>query len=175
MTRRFGLHSSSRPADEIKGLPISIHFRNKNTELLLLLSIIPPCSHRVTFRNLSNINDETPLQKQSSSLTRWLFPLKKSTADLWPDSKCGLTRGDVNLEWVDELQLHGIGSHRLVYKEVVEVRSNYKKSYFWWFGILAFGDSAGSNQIEKDKFTYLIDLFEGMGKKGTAIYCVEHL
>ena len=36
--RRFGFHSNSRGADEIKGLSISIDFRN--IELLLLLSII---------------------------------------------------------------------------------------------------------------------------------------
>ena len=36
--RRFGFHSNSRGADEIKGLSVSIDFRN--TELLLLLSII---------------------------------------------------------------------------------------------------------------------------------------
>ena len=29
------------------------------------------------------------------------------------------------------LQVHGIGSRRLMYKEVVEVGSNYKNSYFW--------------------------------------------
>ena len=38
------------------------------------------------------------------------------------------TRGAVNLG-VDGLQMHEIDSRRLVYKEVVEVRSNYKKSY----------------------------------------------
>ena len=63
------------------------------------------------------------------------------------------------------LQVHGIRSCWLVYKEVVEVRSNYEKSYFWWFGNPACGDSAGSNQIEKDKVVYLLDLLEGMGKK----------
>ena len=29
------------------------------------------------------------------------------------------------------LQVHGIGGCRLVYKEVVQVGSNYKNSYFW--------------------------------------------
>ena len=38
----FGLRSNSRGEDEIKGLQISIDFRNKNTELLLLSSIISP-------------------------------------------------------------------------------------------------------------------------------------
>ena len=40
VTRSFGLHSNSRGADEIKGLPISADFCNRNTELLLLFSII---------------------------------------------------------------------------------------------------------------------------------------
>ena len=40
VTRRFGLYSNSRGADEIKFFPISIEFRNRNTELLLLFSII---------------------------------------------------------------------------------------------------------------------------------------
>ena len=38
------------------------------------------------------------------------------------------------------------GSCRLVYKEVVEVQSNYKQFYFWWFGNPACGYSAGSNR-----------------------------
>ena len=36
----FGFHSNSWGADEIKVLPISIDFRNRKTELLLLFSII---------------------------------------------------------------------------------------------------------------------------------------
>ena len=32
---------------------------------------------------------------------------------------------------VGGLPVHGTHSHNLVHKEVVEVRSNYKKSYFW--------------------------------------------
>ena len=46
VTRRFGLHSSSRDADKIKDLLISIYFCNKNTELLLLFSIISPCFYK---------------------------------------------------------------------------------------------------------------------------------
>ena len=45
VTRRFELHSNSRGADEIKGLPISIDFCNRNTELLLQFSIISPWLH----------------------------------------------------------------------------------------------------------------------------------
>ena len=60
---------------------------------------------------------------------------------------------------VDWLQLHGIGSNKLVYKKVAEVRSNYisyKKSYFWLFGNPACGDSTESNQIEKDKVVHFL-------------------
>ena len=38
----FELRSNSRGEDEIKGLQISIDFRNRNTELLLVSSIISP-------------------------------------------------------------------------------------------------------------------------------------
>ena len=31
---------------------------------------------------------------------------------------------------------------------------------------LACGDAAGSNQIQKDRVVYLLDLFKGRGKKG---------
>ena len=48
------------------------------------------------------------------------------------------------------LQLHGICSYRLVYKEVVEAQSNYKNSYLWSFGNFTCGDSTGSNLIKKD-------------------------
>ena len=44
VTLCFGLPSNSRDADETKDLPISIDFRNRITELLLLCSIISPCS-----------------------------------------------------------------------------------------------------------------------------------
>ena len=47
--------------------------------------------------------------------------------------------------------LHGIGSCRLVYNKMIELQLNYKKSYFWWFGNPACGDSTGSNRIEKDQ------------------------
>ena len=39
----FRLYSNSRGANEIKGLPISIEFCNRNMELLLLFGIISPC------------------------------------------------------------------------------------------------------------------------------------
>ena len=62
------------------------------------------------------------------------------------------------------IQVHWIGSHKLVYKEMVEVRSNYKKSYFWWFGNPTCGDTAERTQIGKD-IVYMLDLFKGMQKK----------
>ena len=52
---------------------------------------------------------------------------------------------------VGGLQVYGICSRRLLYSEVVEVRSNYKKSYLWGFRNPACGDSTGSNVIEKDR------------------------
>ena len=65
---------------------------------------------------------------------------------------------------VGGLQVHGIGSRRLVYNELVEVRSIYKKPYFWSFENPACGDSTGSNRIEKGKVMYLLVLFEGKGE-----------
>ena len=46
-------------------------------------------SGTVTFRIRSNINDEALLWKQSTALTRRLFPQNRSTTDQRPDSKCG--------------------------------------------------------------------------------------
>ena len=48
---------------------------------------------------------------------------------------------------MDGLQVPGVRSRRLVYKEVVEVLSDYKKSFFWGFGNPACEDSTGSNPI----------------------------
>ena len=36
--------------------------------------------------------------------------------------------------WRGGVGLQVIGGCRLVYKEVVEIGSNYKNSYLWWFG-----------------------------------------
>ena len=51
---------------------------------------------------------------------------------------------------MDGLQVYRICSRRLVYSYVVEARSNYKKSYLWWFKNPACGDWTGSNGIEKN-------------------------
>ena len=52
---------------------------------------------------------------------------------------------------VDKVQVHGVCSCRMVYREIVERRSDYKKSYLWRFRNPARGDSTGSNRIEKDR------------------------
>ena len=69
---------------------------------------------------------------------------------------------------VGGLQICGMRSRRLVYKEVFETQSNYEKPNFQWFGNLASGDSTGSKWIKKDQdqVMYLLDyLFEGRGEK----------
>ena len=53
------------------------------------------------------------------------------------------------------LQVHGIRSRRLLYKEVGEVRLNYKKSDFWWFGDPACVDSIGGTLTEEDLAFYI--------------------
>ena len=67
---------------------------------------------------------------------------------------------------VGRLQVHEIRSYRLLYKEVFEVLSNFKKSYFWWFGDPTCGDSTGGNRIEKDQGRVCARLFPGSGKTG---------
>ena len=47
---------------------------------------------RVALRTLSNIHDGTPLRKQPTALTGWLFPQKRFTLDFWPDFKYGSDR-----------------------------------------------------------------------------------
>ena len=64
------------------------------------------------------------------------------------------------------LQVYGICSHRLVFSEVVEAWSNYKKFYLWWFRNPACGDSAGSNRIQKDRVGAPLGLVWGIGEGG---------
>ena len=52
---------------------------------------------------------------------------------------------------VGGMQVYEICSHRLMYNEAIVARSNYEKSYLWWFRKIACGDSNGSSQIEKDR------------------------
>ena len=88
-----------------------------------------------------------PVQKSDSSVKHCLKKCKQT----WFQMRIRL-RGAENLKRWEEgeggrrevgLQKHGIGGHRLVCKEVVEVGSNYKNSYFWWFR----SDSTGSNRL----------------------------
>ena len=62
---------------------------------------------------------------------------------------------------------------RLVWKELVESVSNYKKSCFWWYGNPICGDSTGSTGLKKIRLMYLLHLFEGRGEKGQCdLVCV---
>ena len=70
--------------------------------------------------------------------------------------------------------MHGICSRRLGYKEVVEARSNYKKSYLWSFGNPACGDSTGSDRIENDQGCASPRLALGKAEKEQCV-CVERL
>ena len=51
------------------------------------------------------------------------FQMNRGTVIFFGGGGSGAGRG--------ELQVRGIGSHRLVHKEVAEAQSNCKKSYFW--------------------------------------------
>ena len=59
---------------------------------------------------------------------------------------------------------------------MVEALSNYEKSNFWGFRNPVCSNSTGSNQTEKTKVVYLLDLFEGRGEKGQCdLVCLERL
>ena len=77
---------------------------------------------------------------------------------------------------VGGLQVHGIFNCKLVYREVVEALSNYKKSYLWLFRIIACDDPTGVTRLKKTKFVYHLDLFREMGEKGWCdLVCVKCL
>ena len=57
------------------------------SRFLCITPVVDSFSDKVTFRIPSNINDNAPLRKQPTSLTRSLFPQKISTADVHSDSK----------------------------------------------------------------------------------------
>ena len=79
----------------------------------------------------------------------------------------------VLLMWsVGELQVYEIFSHRLMYSEVNEARSNYKKTYFWSFRNFTCDDSTGTEPIKKNRLVNLLDLFGGRERKGGVILCV---
>ena len=105
-------------------------------------------SDGAAFRTPSNINDGSPLRKQPTTFTCRLLYQKSSNTDF------RLTQIWLEVLWmwsVGGLQVHGIRSRRLLYREVVEVWSNYKGSYFWWFENPTCGDLTRSNRIEKNQ------------------------
>ena len=141
----------------------------KSSRLPCVTPVVKISSGRVTFRIPSKINNEAPLRKQSTEhvdcsrkkdAAKKLHRRPPTRFQIWIPLEVLLICRE------GRLQVHGIGRCRPVYKEVVEVRSNYKKSSFWWFGNPACGDSTGSNWIEKNKIVYLLDLFVRMGEKG---------
>ena len=74
--------------------------------------------------------------------------------------------------------LHGICSRRQVNNEAAEARSNYKKSYFWWFRNSACGDWTGSNRTEHPggKVVYILGEREERGEEWWCDFvCVERL
>ena len=102
---------------------------------------------RVTFRIPSNINDGVPLQNSQRPWHVDCFRNKAppQTSDRIP--KGDLTGGTVKNVGVGRLQVHGICSRRLAYKEVVEFRSKYKKSYFWWCWLLQLNPKARGEHL----------------------------
>ena len=84
-------------------------------------------SDKITFLIPPSIKNGAPPRKLPMGLTRWLFPQKSplQTSDWIPNAD--------KAKVLDGLQVLGNGSCRMMYKEVVEVQSNYKKSYFSWF------------------------------------------
>ena len=82
LMRHFGLHSNSRGADEIKGLPVSIGFCNRNTELLLLFSIISPWwKGRVFFDQQNYIKKST--WKRCGFFDYWNYVKKTTREQRW--------------------------------------------------------------------------------------------
>ena len=56
---------------------------------------------------------------------------------------------------------------------MVEALSNYKKSYFWYYGNSTCSDLTGSTGLKKIRLLYLLNLFEGRGEKGLCdLVCV---
>ena len=81
------------------------------------------------------------------------------------------------MEGVNRLQVDGIRSPRLLYKVMVELLPNYKKSNFWWYENL---DSSmirlGVIGFKKTRVMYLLNLFEGRGEiEQCDLVCMELL
>ena len=62
--------------------------------------------------------------------------------------------------------MHSICSRGMVNKEVVEARSNHKKSYLWIFRNPVCSYPTGSNQIENDRVCAPPGLVWEKGRKG---------
>ena len=106
--------------------------------------MVETSSDRVTFRIPSNINDGAPLQKQptASTLRRKKLHHRPPTGfQMWIWLEALWMWG------VGGLQVHWICGRWLVYKEVVEVRSNYKKSYFRWCWLLQLNPRAWGEHL----------------------------
>ena len=81
------------------------------------------------------------------------------------------------MEGVNRLQVDGIRSPRLLYKVMVELLPNHKKSNFWWYENL---DSSmirlGVIGFKKTRVMYLLNLFEGRGEiEQCDLVCMELL
>ena len=86
--RCFELHSNSQGADEIKGLPISISFRNRSTELLILFSIISTWLLTVqngadVGENLINTEDSVPIVISTDTTVNSFVKGYHAYKDLW--------------------------------------------------------------------------------------------
>ena len=79
-----------------------------------------------------------------------------------------LIRGAVNVG-VGGLQVYGIFNRRLLYKEIVKPRLNFKKSVLWLVRNISCDDSTGTNQIEKDRVRVPPVMFWKVGRRGGAI------
>ena len=69
--------------------------------------------------------------------------------------------------------MHGVCSRRLVHREVADVGSNYKKSYFLWPGNPACVNSTGNNRIGKKQGHVSARLVWGTGREG-ALWLSAH-
>ena len=79
-----------------------------------------------------------------------------------------LIGGAVNVG-VGGLQGYGIFNRRLLYKDIIKSRLNFKKSVLWLVRNISCGDSTGTNQIEKDRVRVPPVMFWKVGRRGGAI------
>ena len=104
-------------------------------------------SVRVTFRTLSNIN--TPQPKQPTVLTCRLLLQKSPTTGFRPDSKYASHQRYCQYRvWVDCKCIAFVAAGWCTITRKC-TSLNYEKSYFWWYGYSACGDSTRSKWIEK--------------------------